>query len=69
MLTDLGLDPALNFALGDPVQHGRIGGGGLGPEVAVLGGEIAEVFCDRLHRIEGIIEAFQRATEGSVGYS
>ena len=35
---------------------------------AVVGGEIAEVLGDRLHRGKRIVKAFQRAAESAVGY-
>ncbi len=68
VILNLCLDPALNFTFGDAVQHGCIGGGRFGPEIAILGGQIAEVFRNRLHRVERIVKPLQSAGEGSVGY-
>ena len=65
---NLGFDAALNLALGDAVQHGGIRGGRLGAEIAVFGSQIAEVFCDRLHRREGLVKPLQRAGERPVGH-
>ena len=49
-----GLDPAGNLALGDPGQHLGVRRRWLGPEVPIIGGEVAEVFRNRLHRGKGV---------------
>ena len=64
---DFGFDPALNLALGDLVQHRRIGDRRFRAKVAVPGGQIPEIFSNRLHRVEGIVKTFQSAGKGSVG--
>ena len=68
MFLNLRLDPALDLALGDAVQHVGIGGGRFGAEVAIIGRKVAEVFGNCLHRREWLVEPLQRAGEGSVRY-
>ena len=68
VVLDPGLDPALDLALGDPVKHCGVRRGGLGPEVSVLGGQVAEVFRNRPHGVERVVEPLQRAAEGAVGH-
>ena len=65
---NLGFDPAMDLALGDAVQHRGIGCGRFGPEIAVFGGQIAEILRNRPHGVEWIVKPFQRAGKGSVGY-
>ena len=67
-LEKLGLDPALDFLFGDPVQHLGIRGRGFGAEIAVVGGEVAEIFGDGLHRRERLVEPFEGARECPVGH-
>ncbi len=56
---NLRLDPALNFALGNPVQHRCIRRRGLRAEIAVFRCQIPEVFGNRLHRVEGIVKTLE----------
>lgn len=57
-----------HFAFGKAVQHRGIGRRRFSAEVAVLRGEIAEVFGNRLHGVERVLEAFQRAAESPIGH-
>ena len=63
---DTRLNPALDLALGDPVQHCSIGLRWLGAEIAVLCGEVAEIFRDGPHRGEWLVEPFKRTAEGPI---
>ena len=63
---DLRLDATLDLALGDPVQHLGIGCRRFGPEIAVLGGQVAEIFRYGFHRVERLVKALQRAREGAI---
>ena len=47
--------------LGDPGHHLGIRGRRLGPEEAVFGRQIAEIFGNRFHRLERVVEAFESA--------
>jgi hypothetical protein len=60
------LDPALHLAFGDSVEHFGIRRRRLCPEVPVVGRQIAEIFGDRLHGRERVVETFQRAGKGPV---
>ena len=60
------LDPAGDLALGDPRQHLGVRRRRLRPEVAVVRGQVAEVFRDGLHRAEAVLEPLERAREGPV---
>ena len=62
------LDPTVDLAFGDPVQHRGIRRWRLGTEIAVFGGKIPKVFCNGAHRVEGIVKSLQSAREGAVGY-
>ena len=68
IVLDFRLNPALNFPLGNAVQHGGIGSGRFSAKVAVFCGQITEIFGDRLHGVERLIEPFQRAAESSIRY-
>ena len=67
-LHDPRLDPPLDRGFGDAVQHLGVGGGRLGTEKAVFGGEIPEIFRDRPHRFERLVKAFQGTGEGAIGH-
>ena len=64
---NLCLDPAVNFALGNLVQHRGIGNRRFGPEIAVPCGQIAEILGNRPHRVERVVKPLQSAGKGSVG--
>jgi hypothetical protein len=63
-----GLDPPLNLAFGDAVEHLGVGRRRFGSEVAVVGSEVAEILRDRLHGRERVVEPFQGAGEGAIGH-
>ena len=67
VLADSGLDPAVDLALGDAVQHLGVRGGRFCAEVTVFGGQIAEILGDGLHGRERLVEPLERAGEGSIG--
>ena len=60
------LDAALYGRLGDPMQHVGVGCGRLGTEESVLGGEVAKIFGDGLHRRKRVVESLQRARERAI---
>jgi hypothetical protein len=60
------LDPPRHLQRRDARQRGCVGRGRLGPEVAVVGGEVAEVLGDGPHGPEGVVEALERARERPV---
>ncbi len=68
VILNLGLDPALDLALGNLVQHLGIGSRRFGAEIAILGREIPEILGNRFHRVERFVKPFERAREGAVGY-
>jgi hypothetical protein len=63
---NLCLDPALNLALGDPVQHGGIRRRRFRPEITVFRRKITEILGNRLHRAKGIVKPLKGAGEGPV---
>ena len=67
MFADFGFDPALNFALGNPVQHFRVGRRGFRAEVSVICRQITEIFRNRLHRVERVVKPLQGTGECPVG--
>jgi hypothetical protein len=68
MFHDPRLDTALDRGLGDAVERVGVGGGRLGSEESVFGGEVAEILRDRLHRGEGVVESLQRARKRAIGH-
>ena len=62
------LDPALDRRLGDAMQHLGVGGWWFRAEIPILGCEVSEVFRNGLHRVERVLEPFQRAGEGAIGH-
>jgi hypothetical protein len=67
VVLNLGFNPALNLAVGNAVQHGGIGGRWFCPEIAVAGGQIAEILRNGLHRVERVVKPLQSAREGAIG--
>ncbi len=61
IVLDLGLDPALDFALGDTVQHLGVRGRRFGAKIAILGRQITKILGNRLHGGERLVEPFQGA--------
>ena len=61
------LDPAGDFALCDSRQHFGIRHRGFGTKIPVIGGKIAKILRNRLHRAERIIEPFKGTRESSIG--
>ncbi|AZL60433.1 hypothetical protein EI545_17345 [Tabrizicola piscis] len=63
-----GIHQPRHLTLGNAVQHGGIGLRRFGTEIAVLGGQVAEILGDGLHGVEGIVETLQRTAERAIGH-
>ena len=62
------LDAAVAGPLGNAVQHGCIWRWRFGTEIPVIRRKVTKVFGNRLHRVERVIEALQRAGERAIAY-
>ena len=60
VIADPGFYPALDLALGNPVQHLGIRRRRFGPEVPVFGRKVPKILGNSPHRPERVVEAFKR---------
>ena len=63
-----GFDPAGGGAAGQTGQKLGVGGRRFGPEETVIRSQVAEIFGDRLHRGESVIEPFESARKRAIGH-
>ena len=62
------INPTGDFAFCNTGQHFCVRCGRLCPEIAVFLREIAEVFRNSLHHLEGIVESLQGARKSAIAY-
>ncbi len=59
-------DTLLDLAFSDAMQHVCIRRGRFCPKIPIIGGQVAEILRDGLHRVERLVEPFERARECAV---